>query len=78
MLNKKCCDSSVGSHIYLIRVRGSTTSDISVYSARKKNNVHAGNRGLPTPPAGRNAKDGDVHPPWPSSQYPPITADPSL
>ncbi|CAB1111660.1 unnamed protein product [Ectocarpus sp. CCAP 1310/34] len=28
-----------------------------------------GNRGMATPPAGRNAKDGEVHP-WPSSQYP--------
>ena len=36
-----------------------------------------GNRGLPTPPAGRNAKDGEVHP-WPSSQYPSFAPEPSL
>ncbi|CAM9283724.1 unnamed protein product [Hapterophycus canaliculatus] len=34
-----------------------------------------GNRGLPTPPAGRNAKDGEVLP-WPSSQYPSFGSDP--
>ncbi|CAM9827925.1 unnamed protein product [Scytosiphon promiscuus] len=34
-----------------------------------------GNRGLPTPPAGRNAKDGEVLP-WPSSQYPSFASAP--